>query len=57
MSFLRYNLTRLHERLDEQIRTELKRRVPDSLRLLRLKTLRLRVKDRLHGLTWQPQAG
>ena len=57
MSFLRYNLTRLHERLDEQIRTELKRRVPDGLRLLRLRTLRLRVKDRLHGLTWQPQAG
>lgn len=57
MSSLRYHLTRLHHRLDEQIRFELKRRVPDSLRLLRLKKLRLRVKDRLHGLDWQPQAG
>ena len=57
MSSLRYHLTQLHGRLDEQIRTELKRRVPDSLRLLRLKKLRLRVKDRLHSLSWQPQAG
>ncbi|WP_301075806.1 DUF465 domain-containing protein [Sphingomonas sp.] len=56
MSFLRYNLTRLHARLDEQIRTELKRRVPDSFRLLRLKRLRLQVKDRLHAMVRQPQA-
>jgi len=49
-------LTRLHARLDEQIRTELKRRVPDSFRLLRLKRLRLQVKDRLHAMARQPQA-
>ncbi len=57
MSSHRYNLTQLHKRLDEQIRTELKRRMPDSLRLLRLKKLRLRVKDRLHSLAWRPQTG
>lgn len=43
------NLIRLHAQLDDQIRAEVKRRAPDSLRLLRLKKLRLRVKDRLHA--------
>jgi len=56
LSFLRYKLTQLHARLDEQIRTELTRRAPDTFRLLRLKWLRLQVKDRLHAMAWQPQA-
>lgn len=47
-SFL-YKLTRLHGKLEEEIRSELNRRFPDSLRLLRLKKVRLRVKDRLHA--------
>ncbi|EPR17714.1 hypothetical protein M527_15380 [Sphingobium indicum IP26] len=47
-SFL-YKMTRLHWKLEEEIRRELKRRFPDSLRLLRLKKVRLQVKDRLHG--------
>jgi hypothetical protein len=42
-----YRLTAIHRKLDEEIRRELKRRVPDSIRLLRLKKLRLAVKDRL----------
>lgn len=49
MSNFTYNLTRLHARLDEEIRAELRRRFPDGLRLLRLKKLRLMVKDRLHA--------
>lgn len=43
-----YRLSVIHRRLDEEIRRELKRRAPDSLRLLRLKKLKLAVKDRLH---------
>ncbi len=43
-----YRLTVIHRRLDEEIRRELKRRIPDSFRLLRLKKLKLAVKDRLH---------
>ncbi len=43
-----YRLTTIHRRLDEEIRRELKRRVPDGWRLLRLKKLKLAVKDRLH---------
>ena len=48
MNAIMYRLTVIHRKLDEQIRRELKRRFPDTLRLLRLKTLRLAVKDRLH---------
>ena len=44
-----YRLTLVHRRLDEEIRRELQRRWPDSIRLLRLKKLRLAVKDRLHA--------
>ena len=44
-----YRLTALHRSLDEAIRRELQRRLPDSIRLLRLKKLRLAVKDRLRS--------
>ena len=43
-----YRLGLIHRRLDEEIRRELKRRVPDTIRLLRLKKLKLAIKDRLH---------
>ena len=48
MNALIYRLTALHRRLDDEIRRELKRRFPESMRLLRLKKLRLAIKDRLH---------
>ena len=44
-----YRLSVVHRRLDDEIRRELQRRWPDSIRLLRLKKLRLAVKDRLHA--------
>ncbi len=47
MSSRMYKLTRIHRGLDEAISRESTRRLPDSLRLLRLKKLRLLVKDRL----------
>lgn len=43
-----YRLTLVHRRIDEEIRHELKHRLPDSIRLLRLKKLKLAIKDRLH---------
>ncbi len=43
-----YRLTVIHRKLDEEIRSELRRRFPDTIRLLRLKKLKLAVKDRLH---------
>jgi hypothetical protein len=48
MNALIYRLTVLHRRLDDEIRRELKRRFPDSMKLLRLKKLRLAIKDRLY---------
>ena len=45
-----YRLTTTHQRLDEAIRAEMQRRLPDSLKLLRLKKLKLAVKDRLAAL-------
>ena len=45
-----YKLTRIHRSLDEAIAGELTRRLPDSFKLLRLKRLRLGVKDRLTAL-------
>ena len=42
-----YRLTHIHHSLDRTIARELAQAFPDSLALLRLKKLRLRVKDRL----------
>lgn len=50
-----YRLSIVHRRLDDEIRRELNKRVPDSFRLLRLKKLRLAVKDRLHWRMLKPR--
>ncbi|HEX8191990.1 MAG TPA: DUF465 domain-containing protein [Allosphingosinicella sp.] len=50
MSSATYRLTRIHRSLDDAITEEMRRRLPDSFRLLRLKKLRLAVKDRLTAL-------
>lgn len=50
MSSATYRLTRIHRSLDDAIASEMRRRLPDSLKLLRLKKLRLAVKDRLTAL-------
>ncbi len=54
MSALFHRLSVIHRRLDDEIRRELKRRIPDTIRLLRLKKLKLAVKDRLH---FAPRSG
>jgi len=51
MSTAFYRLSVIHRRLDDEIRRELKRRIPDAIRLLRLKKLKLAVKNRLHFRT------
>ncbi|HYD38575.1 MAG TPA: DUF465 domain-containing protein [Allosphingosinicella sp.] len=50
MSSSTWRLTQTHRRLDDAIASEMRRRAPDSLKLLRLKKLRLAVKDRLTAL-------
>ena len=49
MKDLFYRMTKVHRLLDDEIRSELKRRFPNHNKLLRLKKLRLAVKDRLHA--------
>ncbi len=44
-----YRLSVIHTRLDHEIRSELRRKAPSWIRLLRLKKLRLAIKDRLAG--------
>ncbi|HEX8483147.1 MAG TPA: DUF465 domain-containing protein [Allosphingosinicella sp.] len=56
MSSSTYRLTQTHRRLDDAISSEMRRRLPDSLKLLRLKKLRLLVKDRLAKLMRGPAA-
>ena len=44
-----YRLSSMHRRLDHAIVTEVKKRIPDWMRVLRLKKLRLAIKDRIAG--------
>ncbi len=50
MSDLVQRLIAAHQNLNREIRRELARRLPDTLRLARLKKERLSVKDRLFRL-------
>ena len=54
MSRTMFRLMLRHQRIDEMIRREQRRRLPDSMRLARLKTLKLRVKDMIHRLVLSP---
>ena len=49
-----YRLTVLHRQLDEAMRREGRQRGADPFRLLRLKTLKLAVKQRLAALSLRP---
>jgi uncharacterized protein len=40
----------VHQRLDEELRREAKRRWPDIMRIKRLKKLKLAIKDRLYRI-------
>lgn len=50
MNALSYRLLMLHSKLDAEVDHEQKRRFPDLFRLLRLKKLRLVIKDRMARL-------
>ena len=50
MSATSYRLMLVHRRLDAEIRKSVATRLPDALRIIRLKKLKLAVKDRLHAL-------
>lgn len=52
-----YRLTEMHQRIDERLRHELRKRRPDWLEATRLKKMKLRVKDLMHRMKPQPQFG
>lgn len=54
MSDRLFRLTQLHQKLDERLRHEQKRRWADPFELARLKKLKLRIKDRLNRLVRRP---
>jgi len=45
-----YELLERHQHIDEQLRLESSRKWPDIFRVMRLKKMKLRIKDRLNGL-------
>ncbi len=57
MNALSYRLLMIHSKLDAEVDYEQKRRFPDLFRLLRLKKLRLVIKDRMAHLTYVRQIG
>jgi hypothetical protein len=50
MSMSLFRMMQLHQKLDDAISHEHKRRLPDVFRLMKLKRMKLVVKDRLHRL-------
>jgi uncharacterized protein YdcH (DUF465 family) len=54
MSWRVFRLTELHRKTDELIRREEGRKVPNPFEIMRLKKLRLAIKDRLAALTRRP---
>lgn len=50
MTIETFRLMEAHQRIDEELRLESGRRRPDPFRVMRLKRLKLAIKDRLNGL-------
>ncbi|MBA4765001.1 DUF465 domain-containing protein [Qipengyuania huizhouensis] len=45
-----FRLTQIHQRIDERLRMELRKMLPDPGEISRLKHMKLRVKEALHRL-------
>jgi len=45
-----FRLMEAHQRIDEELRMESGRRRPDPFKMMHLKKLKLRIKDRLTGM-------
>lgn len=55
MSSRLFRLTEIHQRIDDALRREQKRRFPDLFRTMKLKKLKLRTKDLIHRLYRSPR--
>ena len=56
MNFLIAQLARRHQRVEEALRSEMRKAWPDFARIARLKKIKLAIKDRLCTLKSQPGA-
>ena len=45
-----YRLSEFHQKIDERLRLEQRKRMPDTLEMSRLNRLKLRIKDRMARL-------
>lgn len=54
MSSRLFRLTEIHQRIDDALRKEQRRRFPNSFEMIRLKKLKLRAKDLMSRLTRRP---
>ena len=50
MTSLHYMLLERHARVDDELRREQRRRLPDPFAVMRLKRMKLAIKDRLSAL-------
>ena len=51
-----FRLTQIHQRIDERLRLEMKKRAPDPREVSRLKLMKMRAKDALYRLFLRPTA-
>jgi hypothetical protein len=51
-----FRLIETHQRIDARLRQEMKRPLPNTFRLMRLKRLKLRAKDLIRRLTLRPES-
>lgn len=49
-----FRLTQIHQRIDERLHMEMRKRSPDTLEISRLKKMKLRAKDALHRMLRRP---
>ncbi len=51
-----YRLLEIHQRIDQQLRQESGYRWPDLFKVMRLKKMKLAIKDRIAALTPKPRS-
>jgi uncharacterized protein len=56
MSDTLFRLMQMHQRLDQKLRDELRRRWPDMGEIARLKKLKLAIKDKLHRRSFRQKS-
>ncbi|MGV3554802.1 MAG: hypothetical protein ACO1OD_06060 [Croceibacterium sp.] len=55
MNWRAFRLNQIHLRVDDALRAEKRRTVPNPLEILRLKRLKLSIRERLIALALQPK--